>query len=266
MTLVVYKNKKLAADTRTTHSCSTHVGQKCAHCGEDASAVNDGAIKIYRTNAKHQPKFRDDEIVAYGSAGDVAFIDKIRPILRRGSMNLEDAFNMYKAINPRARHGSRENTQSCTFLLVGKKLVYRVRMSTGNQFDVDDFPLDGFVAIGSGTTAAGWINRLVPTLDADSIINLVMAHGTDVGGNIDVIDLTKPEEILTERAIKQDPKTMLISITEVFAVGAKTLSDQIKEIEAAAKKKAAAKKPVVKKAPAKKPPAPNPAGKTPSVE
>jgi ATP-dependent protease HslVU (ClpYQ) peptidase subunit len=215
MTLVVYKNNMLAADTRATHNCTSTRNNTCAHCGEKAISVNDNKLKIHVFVGKREINFREDKLLAMASAGEAELINRIQRMIGYGK-NIEEAYKNYLDI-----HGQHnDNKTTCTSILVGVNKNYILQIPKRGDLVVEEKSKDEFLAIGSGSHSAQWINKLLPYLDASAIINLAMHDDLSVGGNIQRIDFTQPvTEQMFATAEKLDPQSLLDAMVKVFQRG-----------------------------------------------
>jgi hypothetical protein len=218
MTLVVYKNGILATDSRRTHVCSRSHTNKCAYCEKPAVSVKDDADKLFVVRKKGSIKFRNVTILAYACAGDVEMINRIKGVLRLHD-DLEAVYKSYLAI-----HGTHtKNERTCTVMLIGVEHNFIVRIPEQGSLDVKVFEKDKFLAIGSGTQGARWINKLMPEAWAPLIINMVMEDDVGVGGTISYVDLNEEIEEGSLRPVMlhvpNDPKTMIERANKVFSMG-----------------------------------------------
>lgn len=224
MTLIVYKDGILAADTRTS---ATHAAIKdfsCAHCNNLSKPVRDrqATSKIGKPRKRATGLFEGQKILAYGLAGDLEKCIAVDRLLRYGE-DLKIAHEHYtKLHNPR-------DTQdySCTALLVCSDNVFVVNIPARGVLKIDKQPRSAFVTIGSGRQGAQWINHLLPKLSAVNIINLVMAKDMSVGGEIDYWHVDSEEDfVIPHKAVKGDPKEMLEKIQLAFLVGSKIIQEK----------------------------------------
>lgn len=224
MTLVVFKNGILATDSRRTHECAHNIGNKCAHCNKRATSVNDDANKLNLVQGRHEFKIRGEKILVYASSGSVSMIGRIRTIVRRG-LDIEEVFRNFVLVH--GTHTKIEDT--CTTLFVGETHNFVMRMRPQGQPSFDVYEKDKFIAIGSGTQGARWINKLMPTTWAPLIINMVMEDDIGVGGTINYVDFTEKQEEGKQRLISMympnDPKDMIERANKIFELGEEQYGD-----------------------------------------
>ncbi len=258
MTLVIYKNGTIAADTRTSINCSHREGSQCAHCGKDTESVRDTSQKIKLGFGK---KFRGETIIAMGSSGNTEMIARVRNIMRH-NLDIEEVYKHYQIL-----HGTQQtNPLRCTFMFICETNNYTVSIPEKGELLVKQHPKDKPLFIGSGQTAARTFDD-VTNASACILINLVMAKETSVGGEIDYID-TKAEQVAVKRHVKTPPADMLHVTQQIYLKGFMSMQEPAKTTPPKSKpgrkaktpeEKAAAlaakpPKPAAKKAPAKKQP------------
>jgi len=214
MTLIVYKDGILAADTRATHRCGAQHETNCAHCGKGATAVNDNKQKItLLSQRKTSVMFRGEKVNAVASSGSVHLINRIQRIITSGK-DLEAVYENYLSVFG----ANEEQNGSSTTVLICETHNYVVQAPRKGELEVEQIEKDKFITIGSGTDGAVWVKTLHPHLSAPSIINVVMHKSVGVGGEIDFIDFSKPE-LSIERQPKYDPKSIINGLIEVFQRG-----------------------------------------------
>jgi hypothetical protein len=224
MTLIVYKDGVLAADTRATHHCSSHNDTNCAHCGKKATAVNDTEQKISLTvGRKAIATFRGEKVLVMASAGHVGWLNRIQRIISSGK-NLEEVFENYLSVNGT----NSERDGNCMTVLICETSNYSIRVPRKGSLVVEKVEKDKFILIGSGAEAASWINRLLPHLTAPQIVNLAMHKEVSVGGEIDFVDLSK-QELVIERHGKLEPQSMLDAMVSTFKRGREALIEDNKK-------------------------------------
>jgi hypothetical protein len=238
MTLIVYKNNMLAADTRGTFSHShRESGETCAHCGEVAQVVDDKGNKITFPSPDKDLKFRGSKILAIGQAGNRSLSKRLVALIMEGK-DLEEAYRNHMAF-----HGpAAEHSQTSSFLICCEDANYVVRIPKKGNLEVEKGAKDGFVAIGACPDVADWLNTLMPDASAAAIINLVMAKDKSVGGLIHEINLAVTPLKLNVYE-KKDPARLLTGAVEIFKTGKEAV--RANEIKAAIKP-ARTRKPVRK--------------------
>jgi hypothetical protein len=234
MTLVVYKNNILAADTRTSTRTLAHHKNHCAHCGGANKPVNDDTNKIMLVRSRDENKkstFRGDTILAFAGAGNCDLLGRIKRIIRM-CWNLEEMYTSYMMI-----HGSAEEKKhTCTVILICEKKNYVIVLPKVGGLEVTEHTRDEFLAIGSGSHSAKWINNLLPTANAPYIVNMAMYKDTSVGGDIHFADFnTRPLNIST--ATKQDPKFLIEQASKAFLLGEAEMLKPVQENPAPKTKK-----------------------------
>lgn len=216
MTLVVYKNKMLAADTRASLSATLFDNNdKCSSCGKDAHVVDDTAKKIMLPPSDKEIKFRGSRVLAVGQAGNQALSIRLRDALMAGE-DIEEIYRHYQII-----HGpSAENKVTSSFLICCDDVNYGVRIPSKGKLEVSKFTLDKIAAIGSDLKVVEWLDVLVPTSTASTLINLVMAKNKSVGGPVHEVNLadTAPEVKVVET---KEPQALLARFVEMFDMGLK---------------------------------------------
>lgn len=215
MTLIVYKNRQLAADTRTRHSCAHTRDTTCGHCGEKAVAVKDNRRKLSlaRSNEKTPAMFRGEKVLAVSGAGCVPLIDRYKRVLLSGQ-NLEEVHKSYLSL-----YGHNTiNDDTCTILVIGENSNHIIDVRPSGDLLITQHDQDQFLVLGSGSTAAKWINHLMPWMNADDIVNMAMEDNVGVGGNIHRIDFTKEKLIIEERD-PMPPKEMIGAVVAIYDAG-----------------------------------------------
>lgn len=215
MTLIVYKNKQLAADTRGTLK-STHSNRSihtCAHCGKPAKVVNDKSNKIHLFDSEFI-RFRGDQILTVATAGNSNLSNRFIKIIEEGK-DLEQVYQNYLSV-----HGDEEGRiLSCTLLISCKHKNYLFDAGgQNNKLSITEHELDDWLYVGKSSEGAEWISRLMPNLSAAMIINLAMAVDDGVGGQIEELDLcASPRQLKTFE--KKDPDRAMAAAKEIFRLG-----------------------------------------------
>jgi hypothetical protein len=225
MTLIVYKKRILVSDTRVTAHFDDKGDYVCGHCYKPSCNVRDNSHKISLFKSSNVVKFRDQVVLATGTAGETKKSAIVIQLLRAGQ-DVEQAYANYRAF-----HNNAEAPTSARVLLVCEKNVFVLGLPRRGNMEVKSYELDDFVAIGSGEDGAIWINHLMPDADASRIVNLIMAKDESVGGEILIIDFNE-KELRRQAATPKDPLKLLETMNKVFEVGEATILEEAKKAKA----------------------------------
>ena len=191
MTLIVYKNGILAADTRTSVVNRKPDIYTCGHCGEKEKRVMDSGKKLHVFSADDPVYFKEQRVIAVAIAGLAKKTDALVRLLY-AKQDIEDVYKHYLEFQDSPEIGK------SSLLIVCENNFFVINAINRDPLTVEKHPLDENYALGSGSSGAHWLHTLHPDLPAEIIINLVMAKERSVGGNIEFIDINKtPNEIQT---------------------------------------------------------------------
>lgn len=192
MTLVVFKNGVLAADSRsgTTLRSPTTANACCPKCEERIDkVVKDEKVKIRLLNNKNY-KFRGDIIRAYAAAGNVPQIDRFNDLIDAGK-DIDESFEVFKLLYT----GS--DAVVVSLILVGTDHLWTIRFSLGSRranMEVTKTNFQPYVSIGSGGTGASWINHFAGgSITAQEVVMLVKQNEHTVGGSIHYVNFNVEE-------------------------------------------------------------------------
>jgi hypothetical protein len=235
MTLVVYKDGVLAADSRgTVMGDIFDEHDRCAHCGEEAHIVNDTGNKITLAPADKEIKFRGSKVLAIGQAGNKMLSQRIVGMIMKGK-DLEEMFANYIAFHT-THHDHR---QTSSFLFCCEKENYTVHMPKKGNLVIERHELGKVIGIGANVKVAEWFSEVIPSATPSHLINLIMAKNKGIGGPVLEVDLKQAERKIQKVEIK-DPTALMKEITNIFTIG-------IEAKVAAEKKPASRRKSAVKK-------------------
>jgi hypothetical protein len=229
VTLIIYKNNTLAADTRgTLQDPHAPHGLKCAHCNEPAFDVIDNSDKLVLIPVDKEIRFQGSKVLAIGQAGNRELTKRLINLVLKGD-DLQDAFRAYAAF-----HGNTEHRVTGSLLFCTVDGPYMFDMQKKGAPIIKKYAKGDFITMGSARHVAEWLNALIPDASASHLINLVMARDKTVGGIIHEIDLTAPTLEIKKPNMK-DPKSVLDLTVEMIREGAKIV---VSKAEAKEKKPA----------------------------
>jgi hypothetical protein len=219
MTLVVYKDGVLAADSRASLLNKRSKPHTCGHCGNKENLVLDNSNKITLFNGDQPIIFKEQKIIAVAEAGATRRTGTLIALLKAGE-DIEVAYNHYLAFHDATDLA--DSGSSSTLLIVCEHNFFTVKAIRKEKLAIEKHPLDKYQAIGSGADAANWLHALNPDLPGTVMINLVMARDESVGGMIQFVDIVNsPKELMT--FMKQEPAELLGKVATAFASATKEL-------------------------------------------
>ena len=234
MTLIVYKNGILAADSRTSITRGHGEKNTCGHCDNPIHEVSDTSEKINVFTDKEAATFRGEKVLAMTGTGSKHLIERLRTLMKTGG-DLEASYVSYLAV----AGDQTDRSTSCTLLFVCAAHCYLVKVPVKGALIVTQEPRDKDIVLGSTTKAVEWISYLMKSLSATQLINVGMAMHKGIGGPIRYVEFDAPE-LLVETFAKFDPQELVDSLADIFKVGQETIAAQTKA--------SAAKKPIRKPA------------------
>jgi hypothetical protein len=216
MTLIIYKNGILAADSRGTSTLTkSNNVHTCGHCGEAARLVDDSANKLTLIKPEEDIMFRGDKLRGIGRSGFRPLSERLIKIIM-SKKDVEAVYNDYLLVVGK----DNVTDNNAGLLLVGEESNYLVSANAKGELSVEVCEHSKFLAIGSGVEVAEWLNLLMPTTDPAVIINMVMLKEKYVGGDIKVLDFNKENPTLMVLD-KQDPKVLVDYHKNIFDIGEK---------------------------------------------
>lgn len=197
MTLVIYKNNIIAADSRGTIKMERVQGN-CVHCDTPVEkAVNHDKNKIRLITKEIQ--YRGSKVLAVAGSGNAGFTTAMINFLIDG----EDIHRIFK------QHCSllKEEPLTAAFLIVTVDEVHILRTYNPKETSkrrIRDFFAESFkrhetAMIGSGAYEARILDKFTNSeLSATELIELTKEHNDSVGGNIYFHDFTAGVPDLTK--------------------------------------------------------------------
>lgn len=195
MTIVIYKNNVLATDSRISNTAiADHRCRGCPECNAIVDRlVADDKCKINLIDKEKEYFFRNDRILAYAGAGEVATIDAFKNIIDQG-MDIEETFKSFSMLHV----GSGRPNMS--MLLVGVLSVWGIYIEKRDKLElrVKQTTREGKpLIIGSGYNGYEWVNHLTGgVLSPPDMISIIKTREKTVGGDIHYIDFNNIDPVI----------------------------------------------------------------------
>lgn len=196
MTLVVYKNNELAADSRG----STEIERTDGHCAKCSAPVN----KVVVNNKEKiklpqdvEVKYMGETVLATGKAGNAHFTTSMINYLFAGK-DIHEIYGQHTSLIMGEPLGA-----VIMIVTSDKVIVLRSYNPTGpskrkmRDFHIQTFGRNETVMIGSGATEGRVIDKLTGgLLSAKEIIELTKEHNDSVGGDVKFHDFTETKKCM----------------------------------------------------------------------
>lgn len=206
MTVIIYKDGQLAADSRESTRLIEHKNCHCIKCG---ASVEEGVVCDIVEKIQVVPKdkvymFHNTRVLAYAGSGDTHSIAKLQKVIENG-WDIIQAYQHFNAL-------STSNMKSCRLLLVGEHDNRIVKISEEGLSSVTYLKTQT-LQIGSGEWEAKFYRHITEDrLTASEYIHLVKDLDDSVGGNIRFVNIdgTNVSEIKTF-----DPSSMIVTNSSI---------------------------------------------------
>lgn len=196
MTLVVYKNNELAADSRG----STEIERSDGHCAKCSAPVNKVVVnnkEKIKLPQEVEVKYMGETILAVGKAGNAHFTTSMINYLYAGK-DIHEIFGQHSSLIMGEPLGA-----VIMIITSSKVIVLRSYNPAGpNKKKMRDFHTQTFnrnetVMIGSGAVEGRVIDKMTGgLLSAKEIIELTKEHNDSVGGDVKFHDFTESKKCI----------------------------------------------------------------------
>lgn len=184
MTLVIYKNNTLAADSRSTIGRNQHESNtKCGHCGKDAHLVDDSKGKIVVASKNKAVNFREDRLIALAGSGNTSVIKKLQDVIMSGK-DVEEVYQNFLLLSTR-------DLELAALMLICEKQNYILRVgSEPRKLTVKIHEKSETIMIGAGRYPARSLDHVSGNvLSPMELITLAMGTEDGVGGPVRYVDI-----------------------------------------------------------------------------